>query len=355
MMFQRGGASDGVTLGLTGYDLGTPGTRPRKRPRALRPVAGFCLPGRSIPGISSAMPLRDARNRYSGVMSPWLTWALVMTVISVSEYLLMLALPMFLPAEAPKLLEAAVDAVLLMVMVGPALWWLILRPLRRAADQRDRFLGDLFFTIESERRRIAHELHDGLGQTITLLVSGLRSLDDHCPPGEVSRRGAELRQLAKRALADTKQLALGLRPSLLDDFGLAVAIERVAADVREHHHLRVNCDVKALDGVRLPELQETALFRIFQEAVQNVVKHSRATMVEVQLTRGDQAILLEICDDGCGLDLKRVGCPAALAGHLGLIGMSERAALAGGVLQIDSSPGHGVRLRIEIPETTRAP
>lgn len=296
------------------------------------------------------MPFRNNRPAQPRPLAPWLTWLIVSTFIAAAEFLLMLFFSWALPKDLPSVAEAVLDALLLTVIVAPVLWWVVVRPLQQAAELRGRFLADLFNTIEGERRRIAHELHDGVGQSLTMLVSGLRSLPGAAEPTELNHRGQALLELAHRALKDTKQLALGLRPSLLDDLGLAAAIERVAEEVREHHPIDVTLDVADLAVQRLPETTETALFRIFQEAISNVVQHSRATQVLVRLRREPHCVVLEVGDNGRGVDINRISWKDRLKGHLGLIGMSERAALLGGVAEMETDPGRGMRIVVRVPE-----
>lgn len=294
------------------------------------------------------MPLERMKASWPKVPRPWRRYAVALVVIFATEYALMIALPWLFPAASVGFF-AAVDAVLLTLVVSPVLWWTVVRPLKQAARLRDHFLADLFSTIEDERRRIAHELHDGVGQTLTLLISGLRSLNSSSGPVETERREREIRQLAQRALADTKQLSLGLRPSLLDDLGLAAAIERVAAEFEEHHQLQVTVDAQAMNGKRLPEKSETAVFRIFQEAMANIVQHSGADVVSVRIAREPQQVILNVADNGCGIDATGATRVPSVSGHLGLIGMQERAALLGGTFEIDSAEGRGTQIRVTIP------
>jgi signal transduction histidine kinase len=280
------------------------------------------------------------------IWPPWLAWGIVLAVVLATEFGIMLGLPRVLPAEPSRALEAAVDSVSLTVVLAPVLGWLIVRPLRQSARLRERFLVDLFAAMEDERRRIAVELHDGVGQSLTLLVSGLRSLNDSAPP-DIARRGRDLRDLADRALRDARHLSQSLRPSLLDDLGLAPAIERIAADVRENHPLAVSVNVDAVAGRRLAGPVESALFRICQEAIANVVRHARATQASILLDLQPRLAVLEIRDNGCGFDPRRLD--PTTDGHLGLVGMRERATLLGGELQINSTVGRGTRVIAQIP------
>lgn len=294
------------------------------------------------------MQIASIRQAQSQSLPPWLTWTIIIAFISATEGALMLLLPWILPRDSPAILGAVVDSVLLSLVLAPVLWWIVVRPLQRAATLRDQFLADLFAAIEDERRRIARELHDGVGQSLTLLVSGLRSLPENPEPAEIERRGKQLCEVAQRALQDARQLSLGLRPSLLDDLGLAAAVERVVVEVEEHHAVKISVDVRSLSERRLSDTLETALFRIFQEAINNVVKHSHAANAAVRLVREGGAISLCVSDDGCGIDSQ--WRPGSLDGHLGLVGMSERAVLLGGTLRIDSAAGQGTSVVVRIPE-----
>lgn len=285
--------------------------------------------------------------------SPIRVWGGVMLIVLAAEYLVMLTLPWLLPADHSRGLEAAIDAVLLTTLVSPALWLSIVRPLRGMLRIRTRFLADLFAAGEAERRRIAHDLHDGVGQSLSLLVSGLRSASDGTAPADVARRLLDLQGLAESALRDVKRLALGLRPSLLDDLGLSPALERVVTDIRDHHPIALTLDVDGLADVRLSDRVETAVFRIVQEALANVLRHSGAAGAAVRLWSEDGTVKVTVCDDGRGIDPGILHSPPA--GHLGLAGMRERAVLLGGSLSIDSTPGRGTRVTVVIPAEGRSP
>lgn len=288
-------------------------------------------------------PTIRASSPVESVNSPWAVWILVLAVVSVTEYAIMLLLPMVLYDEPPRLLESTVDAVALSVTLSPLLWWTVVRPLHRAVQLRERFLGELFASVEQDRRRIAREIHDSLGQSVTLLVSGLRSLAEQENLEVVRRRGRDLERIAETALADVKRLALGLRPTLLDDFGLAAAAECLAAEIQRHYSLTVEVEDETVQGIRFAEKVEAAVFRICQEALNNVVRHASAKCAAVRLVREPHMLVLEVSDDGCGIQ-KAVLREGAESGHLGLIGMRERAAVLGGELTISSRSGCGTRI-----------
>jgi signal transduction histidine kinase len=300
-------------------------------------------------GNSDSMPVDRKKTSWPVAPPPWRRSLVVLAVIFVTEYSIMFALPWMLPAHSPLVLEAAVDAVVLTSVVLPVLLWTVVRPLQQAARIRDHFLADLFLGIEDERRRIAHELHDGVGQTLTMLISGLRSRNASDGPIDLERREAEMRRLAQRALTDTKQLARGLRPGLLDDLGLAAAIERVAAEIAEHQQLQVAVDVQQAAGKRLPQEIETALFRIFQEAMANITRHSEATVASIRLSYDSESVILHISDNGRGIDAARSGRQTSITSQLGLVGMQERAALLGGAFSIESPGTGGTNITVTIP------
>jgi signal transduction histidine kinase len=276
---------------------------------------------------------------------PAAVWLIVLAAMFVTEYAVMLALPWLLPPQHSRLLESAVDAMLLIAVLAPVIWWTVVRPLREVIRLRNRFLADLFARIEADRRHTAQELHDGTGQSLALLITGLRSVREAPADPEATARCEHLLKLAGEALTDVKRLALGLRPSLLDDLGLAPALERLVADLREQHPLEFSLDTDDVTGIRLPEAVETAVFRIVQEALANVVAHAGATSASVTVRRRAGAVTVEVVDDGCGIG------PAGWrkGGHLGLIGMRERATLLGGEFAALSAAGRGTRVTATVP------
>jgi len=278
---------------------------------------------------------------------PPLVWLAILATVFAIEYGLMLLLPWVLPGTPSLFVEASVDAIALTAILAPVLWTAVVRPLREVIRLRTRFLTDLFAQIEADRKRAAYELHDGIGQTLSLLISGLRTAQEAVSDAEQSRRFQELVKLAQGSLQDVRRIALGLRPSMLDDLGLGPALERLAADVQGHHSLPVKLETAELSGERLPEAVEIAVFRIVQEALANVVAHARATVAVVKLHRRDGLVRIEVCDDGCGFVVPGDG--AGGPGHLGLLSMRERAELLGGKLHIVSGPGLGTRIHAVIP------
>ena len=196
---------------------------------------------------------------------------------------------------------------------------------------------------ELERARLARELHDETGQALTSILLGLKSLEDRVDSDDGRTAVTELRDLVVSTMQDVRRLAVELRPAALDDFGLVPAIERFRDSVEEQGGLTV--DVQSpLGDERLPSQAETALYRIAQEALNNVVKHAAATRVTVRLSRSDKTVVLAVQDDGKGFE------PGSVRdGGLGLVGMRERVALLGGRLTVESSEGGGTLLKAEVP------
>ena len=216
-----------------------------------------------------------------------------------------------------------------------------------AVDLSERIARDSLRRVvegqELERRRLARELHDETGQALTSILLGLKALEER-PEDPASRAATqELRELVVSTLQDVRRLAVELRPSALDDFGLVAALERLAASFAEQTGISVDFQT-ALADERLPEEVETALYRIVQESLTNVVKHAQARRVSILLARKDGAVKAVVEDDGQGFD------PAEQTdGGYGLMGMRERLALLGGRLEVESGRDGGTTIAAEVP------
>ena len=197
---------------------------------------------------------------------------------------------------------------------------------------------------ELERRRLARELHDQTGQELTSVLLGLKTVEE--AEGSDAQREAlkAVRQQVVETLHDVRRLAVELRPKALDDFGLTAALERLAHTFTDQTGLTVDLEAR-LGGERLPSDIETALYRMVQEGLTNIVKHAQASSVSIVLTNARPAITALIEDNGRGFDTD-----AAREG-MGLDGMRERLGLVGGKLKIESRPGAGTTLVAEVPKT----
>jgi signal transduction histidine kinase len=199
---------------------------------------------------------------------------------------------------------------------------------------------------ELERRRLARELHDETGQALTSILLSLRTVEEAEDEQELRAAVGEVRELVRSTLQDVRQLAVELRPKVLDDFGLVAALERLTQSFGEQTGISVHFQQNWPTSDRLPAEIETALYRIVQESLTNIVKHARATSVSVVLTRKDDSVSVVVEDDGVGFEPHR-----AREDGIGLVGMRERVALLGGRLAIESRPGAGTTFVAEVPLT----
>src|SRR5579885_703269 len=222
-----------------------------------------------------------------------------------------------------------------------------------AARERDlvRLSQQLMSVQEEERRRLSRELHDGIGQSLTAILSYLWLIEQQLPPDAtvLRSRTAEARRLASTTMAELRELSQLLRPSTLDDYGLVPSLRSHLRAFAERHQITATFDADGLPE-RLPPAVETAVYRITQEALTNVARHARATRVRVDLSLADGTLRLDIQDDGVGLRPEA----AARADGGGLLGIRERVRSLGGRVRISSE--RGTRLSVELPfEATLPP
>jgi PAS domain S-box-containing protein len=196
---------------------------------------------------------------------------------------------------------------------------------------------------EAERRHLARELHDEVGQSLTLLRMLLESLDDDAQSTR-SRKVQQARQHVQELMKKTHDLARDLRPAMLDDLGLEPTLTWLVKRLMEQSGLSVRFEHAGLEGVRYDSDVETAVFRIVQEALTNCVRHAGASTVLVRVWRMEETLNIQVEDDGSGFD------PSEAAPHRsGLIGIRERASALGGESEVESVPGEGCRLLVQIP------
>jgi two-component system CheB/CheR fusion protein len=213
-------------------------------------------------------------------------------------------------------------------------------------DERTRLMSQLVHVQEDERSRFARDLHDQLGQQLTVLRMKLESLKS-----EAARSGftgdsiEDLQGILKRLDADVDFLSRQLRPMELDDLGLVAALENYIRRWADHFGLVGDFSSLNLDHERFSPQVETNLYRIAQEALNNCAKHSRCSRAEILLERRESHLALIIEDDGSGFDPQKV----KREGHWGLLGMRERAALLGGALEIESASGKGTTIFVRVP------
>ena len=213
----------------------------------------------------------------------------------------------------------------------------------RTSANLDLLRGRLALAEEEERSRLARELHDGAGQYLTALGLGLQALSDIALPGsDVDRRVEQLRSLTDRLGSELHGIAVRLRPKALDDFGLEAALTGYAQEWAQRFGIRVDMHANLGTG-RLPAVMENALYRIVQEALTNIAKHSGATRAAVMVERRGGQVHTIVEDDGKGFDADAPRQPDGKGG-LGLSGIRERAELLGGVVEVESVPGKGTTL-----------
>jgi PAS domain S-box-containing protein len=220
---------------------------------------------------------------------------------------------------------------------------------RQIEKSRLRLLRQLVRTQEDERRRIAREIHDHLGQQSTALRLNLETLKDRCVGyEELCEPIAQTQAIAARLDADVDFLAWELRPASLDDLGLAAALANFVKDWSKHFQIQAEYHTSGMDEDRPSPETEITLYRIAQEALNNTYKHAQAGLVDVLLERRDGHVVLIVEDDGGGFDPDEI---AESQQGLGLLGMRERAALVGGTLEIESSPNEGTTIFARVPIT----
>ena len=211
---------------------------------------------------------------------------------------------------------------------------------------RRQLLEKVITTQEDERRRIARELHDSTSQNLTSLIVGLRIMETNCAQCAAQSKATDLRRVASKTLDEVHDLSMRLRPRVLDDLGLAAALERLVHEWQARYKLPV--DVVIQLNERLPGDVETAIYRIVQETLTNIARHARAKSASILVERRGDVVRAIVEDDGVGFDVDTNHGER----HLGLLGMRERAELLGGTLTIESTPEHGTSLFIEIPLNT---
>jgi signal transduction histidine kinase len=221
--------------------------------------------------------------------------------------------------------------------------------LERKEEMRARLLEQVITAQEDERKRIARELHDETSQALTSLMVGLKVLEQRPDLADGKEALADLRALTGKTLDAVHDLSLQLRPSVLDDLGLVPAMERLVAEFGRTHTIPVAFETNVRGGPRLPPIVETALYRIGQEALTNVARHAGARSASLILERRGGVVTLILEDDGRGVDLASRLAGGGEGRSLGIFGMRERATLLGGTLTIESTPGAGTTVFVEIP------
>jgi signal transduction histidine kinase len=222
------------------------------------------------------------------------------------------------------------------------------------SHQRETMRAELFRRVvaaqEAERQRIARDLHDETGQSLTAIGMGLRGL-----AGRLSSRNKEalntlhkLETLTADSLKELQRLMTDLRPSHLDDLGLSAALRWYSSKIQEHSPLHVRVDIHG-EECDLDDAMKITIFRIIQECLNNIIKHSQATHVNIHLHYEEKVVRISVFDNGIGFDRDQVQQRRTSRPSLGLAGMEERAALLNGTVSVQSRPGYGTEVEAVIP------
>jgi signal transduction histidine kinase len=217
---------------------------------------------------------------------------------------------------------------------------------------RRQLLAKTISAQEEERKRLARALHDDSAQTLTAVLMTLKTAEDALPaaPDGALRALGRSRSQLEVALREIREAIMDLRPSALDDLGLAAAIRWYADEHLRPHGIKVALEITG-DEQRVKGAAATAIFRIVQEAVNNVARHSGARKARITLEFDPTAVLTVVEDDGTGFDPEGLRQPQEGGRGLGLLGMRERAELFGGDVEIASHAGQGTSVRVRIPYT----
>ena len=222
--------------------------------------------------------------------------------------------------------------------------------LRKKEEKRGELLRRIISAQEEERKRIARELHDEMSQTLAAMLISLEAVRDAGSPELLQAKIDNARKLALRAIDSTHRMIFDLRPAILDDLGLPAAIKWYAEERLKPLGINFRYEGDLFEKRFQTEI-ETVLFRIAQEAITNIAKHSQAENVIIDLELEDSYISLEIEDDGIGFDLGSISSTKSGSRGLGLLGMRERVLLLDGKLEVQSQPGSGTRVSVTVPLT----
>ena len=221
--------------------------------------------------------------------------------------------------------------------------------IKKKEEIRQMLLEKIMTVQEDERKRIARELHDETGHALSSILLGLKMMEDAESPDEINHQIQKLRKLTHQSIENIHDLAWQLRPTILDKFGLKVAIERYMEEFKQKLDIDYDVLINGIDTTRLTPEMETAIFRIVQESLTNIFKYANASSVSVIIIRNDDLISVIIEDDGTGFNVDKMINKDPSKFNLGLHGMQERASLLGGTFEIESEQGKGTAVMVKLP------
>jgi len=226
------------------------------------------------------------------------------------------------------------------------------RKVQAAQEGLREYIGAITSAQEEERLRLARELHDDTIQSVIALKQRVQ-LAQKSVKDQTSRRTlGELETLSEQTIENLRRMTRALRPIYLEDLGLVTALEMLARETSQNNAMSIEFQ-KSGEEQRLSHEVELALYRIAQEALNNVVRHSQAKRANLHISFGEKHIVLEVSDNGIGFNMPKSPTDFAPNGHFGLLGMSERADLIGARLEVQSEAGNGTRLIVHMPFSSR--
>ncbi|RMF46728.1 MAG: sensor histidine kinase [Deltaproteobacteria bacterium] len=284
---------------------------------------------------------------------------LVAVTIFLAEFFVMLVLDYVnMPSHGLlHMVEAILDSTILLLFLTP-LYFLVYRPFWEARQRYEEEIRQLNLQLmriaEGERKRVSHELHDQVGQSLAALQFRISLLKRKLPEGHVFQRKLVedmVRQVSDLG-GDLRRMTHRLRPAMLDSGGVLPALEGLVADYRRMMEgVEIDLGCAGFDQVldRLDEESELALFRVVQESLNNILNHSGARRVDILLSAQDSWLTVAVKDDGCGFDSGKVPVDSGGLAGVGLVGMRERVSALGGRFLVDSEPGKGTTVYAELP------
>ena len=280
---------------------------------------------------------------------PWKLFPLFLLAMFAVEWAVMAGLRKILEVDSSSIVFSLMDSALLTLLLAPLAWWMFVVPLQRLLELRTVLLQQVIEAQEEERGRIARDLHDSVGQSLTSLMVGLRAFEETTDQPAAKKIARELRDQGALAHEELRRMVRALKPYQLDELGLLAAIERDLEALQQQQDVEVVFSRPAPSTKRRNTTAETAAYRVFQEAVNNAIRHGKPRFLQVSVLDKPEGLLLEVKDDGSGFDTHSVWRLSGKGHPFGLLSMRERVALLGGTMEIKSKPGVGTVVSANFP------